>query len=845
LIRHSAFDIRRRRFGLAIGRVLCAAATLALGSGPALGVVLHEGSGQPAPADRPPDAVVGRWNNSSGGLLASLVVIGPDYAITTRHQEAYEGANPTVVIDDVTYHIADVFNHGLADLRVVRLETLAGAPANLTAYADIYTGSDEASEPMTIGGFGRVRNATLTQTVPPYYPYGYSWKSNAALNWGCNTVDGSALAADASYTSLVLGADFDAAVVYGDEDPANERGWVAFEASPATADSGGGWFLPPAAPGGRWQVIGLSRAVERLGESRFRNPATGDLDPDGMDAVWVRAYADWINGVLDRGTWEGDASSAWANPANWSGAVPDGADAYAVFGALGGGSYAVSLAQPQTVGTLRFSSAAAYAVAASGDGRLVFDGVQGVAVIEVEAGAHAISAPITLNDLLRVLPAAGGSLTLSGPLSGAGGLRMSGGGVLVLGGSNAFTGDVQVDLGTLRVTAAGGLAGRPVDLRGGILDLCGDAGTDFASAVTVKGDAEIRVGPLAGGAGQTHTLGDLDLRTKTLKVTGSDGYRLAFDGAITLGDNPYSTATLDVQTADLVLSGPVTFTGTIVKTGPGTLIIGDPGGGAGAAAGTDLGPGFALAEPGLSDLPALLGESPVATFLDPAPFGPWDLPVTTGGTGPTEVPWGALGDTAGGVTLPEPATLALLAFGICLTALGGAAKQRRRHGERGTRNAERGTGNAPRAFRVPSSEFRVPSSGGGGRAAKPPGGRPHHPPGPGHPGPSAPLHPVGGLRDGPEFVRVFGAAGGGDGPARGPPPGEPGRLRRGTGPGLSALAGGPRVRHADDGPAGGERGAGAAGPDEHHGGGVGVCEPAGAERGAGVRGPGRGVLSEG
>ena len=79
-------------------------------------VVLHTDVQDP---NHPNDAVVGRWSTN-----ASVVAVGPNYIITTRHQGG--GTGTSVVLGGVTYYAAEEIDHGTADLRVIRLRTATG-----------------------------------------------------------------------------------------------------------------------------------------------------------------------------------------------------------------------------------------------------------------------------------------------------------------------------------------------------------------------------------------------------------------------------------------------------------------------------------------------------------------------------------------------------------------------------------------------------------------------------------------------------------------------------------------------------------------------------------------------
>jgi hypothetical protein len=244
--------------------VLCEAA--------AFGVVFHP-AGEPNLAtwtDRPDPNIMGRWGSS-----ASCVAISENAVITTRHQGG--GIDTPVEIAGNSYLVADVCNCGPADLRIARLDA-----ANLKSYTDIFTDTNEIEQAIIVSGYGDGRGGLLQSGGTTY---GYSWdnSSNTTLRFGTNEIDaneeGSTIG---SYTSDVVVADFDGL---------GEGGFTTYEAALGTHDSGGGWFIKV---GERWQLAGMTRAVERFGESWFRNnifPSV--LDPDLMDAVRISSYSAW------------------------------------------------------------------------------------------------------------------------------------------------------------------------------------------------------------------------------------------------------------------------------------------------------------------------------------------------------------------------------------------------------------------------------------------------------------------------------------------------------------------------------------------------------------------------
>lgn len=257
---HAAFTSRLR--------ILAPAAVCLLHATLSYGVILHNDA---QPADRPGDAVIGRW-----GTNGSCVAVAPEYVITTAHQGGDAGT--AVVLGGVAYAIEGIVSHPTADLRVVKIRNTDGSPAALTDYAGLYGGRDEIGGQFVLGGFGKGRGGEL-QTGG--LTYGYSWASEGNLTerWGTNKVKG-ALVHDGTY---VLKTDFTGP---------SDAGATACEATPADYDSGGGWFFEV---GGDWYVAALTRGAEHSGESWFRDSGNPTVPhADLSEAVRISSYADWI-----------------------------------------------------------------------------------------------------------------------------------------------------------------------------------------------------------------------------------------------------------------------------------------------------------------------------------------------------------------------------------------------------------------------------------------------------------------------------------------------------------------------------------------------------------------------
>ena len=169
--------------------------------------------------------------------------------------------------------------------------------------------------------------------------------------------------------------------------------------------------------------------------------------------------------------WTG-SNGSWNAAGNWDvGNKPQGAGDAAIFGGSLTTAATVTLDGPQKIGCLTFANANAatvgtnaattgYTLAAGSSGALTLDNSGSTAVITVISGSHAIAAPVALADSLDVSVSANSTLTFSGGISENSpgmSLTLDGGGLLVLGGTNAYSGGTTVDAGTLLVADSGSL----------------------------------------------------------------------------------------------------------------------------------------------------------------------------------------------------------------------------------------------------------------------------------------------------------------------------------------------------------------------------------------------------
>jgi autotransporter-associated beta strand protein len=171
--------------------------------------------------------------------------------------------------------------------------------------------------------------------------------------------------------------------------------------------------------------------------------------------------------AISGGTWTNVGNGSWAiannwvNDNNWLGTpVVPSSGTVAFAGA--NGPIAVTLDGNQSVGALVFDLAGSGYTLSQGTGGVLNLGTSAAgASISVLSGTQTISAPIMLAGSLTVNMASGGVLNLSGSIGQATpglSLNLSGGGELILSGTDSFTGGTVVSSGTLLAASSTALA---------------------------------------------------------------------------------------------------------------------------------------------------------------------------------------------------------------------------------------------------------------------------------------------------------------------------------------------------------------------------------------------------
>ena len=199
-----------------------------------------------------------------------------------------------------------------------------------------------------------------------------------------------------------------------------------------------------------------------------------------------------------QGQWANNGSGTWSGSGNWSGGNEPGVPQdSAVFGAaLTSGTATVTLDASRSLSSLGFSTTggASYAISPSNGSALTLANTTGSATISNSGGSQTIAAPIIMGSNLSVSSSPGSALTISGGISESStgtSLSLSGGGELVLSGTDSYTGGTTISDGTLAITAASALSssGLATISNGGELVLGSGAGIGALLTASLPADS--------------------------------------------------------------------------------------------------------------------------------------------------------------------------------------------------------------------------------------------------------------------------------------------------------------------------------------------------------------------
>jgi autotransporter-associated beta strand protein len=179
---------------------------------------------------------------------------------------------------------------------------------------------------------------------------------------------------------------------------------------------------------------------------------------------------------------------SWNQTLNWLGGVPNATGAEVNFWRTNTASRTVTLDGSKTAGKVTFDSSQSYTISSGTGGSLIFNDTGAAATLTANLGNHTIATNAQLADNLTANIGSGLTFTMSGVVSGAGGITKTGAGRLVLSTTNTYTGTTSVQQGTLQINnhwladAAQLMLGT-----GGILQL-GHIGTpDIVESLSIDG----------------------------------------------------------------------------------------------------------------------------------------------------------------------------------------------------------------------------------------------------------------------------------------------------------------------------------------------------------------------
>ncbi len=144
---------------------------------------------------------------------------------------------------------------------------------------------------------------------------------------------------------------------------------------------------------------------------------------------------------------------SWAQPLNWKGDIPNAAGAEVNFWRTLTANRIITLDGNKTAGKIAFDSPFSYTISPGTGGSLLLNNSGSPATLTSSQGDHTVSASVQLTGGLNVNIGTG-MFTISGNVSGTGGLTKSGAGTLALSGADLYDGDTTVQAGTLRIDNA-------------------------------------------------------------------------------------------------------------------------------------------------------------------------------------------------------------------------------------------------------------------------------------------------------------------------------------------------------------------------------------------------------
>lgn len=353
----------------------------------------------------------------------------------------------------------------------------------------------------------------------------------------------------------------------------------------------------PLARTGDFPIITYAGTAIPAANLSWGSPVKGFTCTFETDTATRTIYARMrIDGSSPEAVWINPGSGAWSTAANWSVPPADAAGTRVLFGEILASPSTVSLDTPFTVGQVTFSNA--NAVTLSGAGSLALDNGASAPSLTAAVGAHTVAVPLAPAASLTLSAAAGASLTLGGPVSGAAGLVKQGSGEAVMTAANTYAGGTAIQggylalqgsaaslgSGAVSITSSGGrlrsVGAEPVTLSNTVVIAASGAALDAIAPMTFLGTLDWATGQqnmYKYGTGELTFKGTvnetgayfLNLRTGTFRA--AEGANIAINAAsretLRMTEGTSVARTFIVETGAVVVAG-----GVMTGSGPSNTV---------------------------------------------------------------------------------------------------------------------------------------------------------------------------------------------------------------------------------------------------------------------------------
>ncbi len=283
------------------------------------------------------------------------------------------------------------------------------------------------------------------------------------------------------------------------------------------------------------------------------------------------------------------AARSWGNGGNWDQNIPPTlAGDTATFGpSAPTGAAAITLDGNRSIGSLTFNNSNGVTISQGSGGTLTFDNSGSGATITVSNGSHTINAPVALNSSTTVSATPTTMLMMAGQVNdgtASNGLTLTGGGTLVLSGSNGYSAGTMINSGILNINADAALGAAPgspaVNLTfsgsgtlraGGTVNLVANRNLSIGSGATATFDTFANSMSIAGNIGGVDSTSALTkIGLGTLRLSGTKSYvgpTTVSAGTLALtSTNPLGNTAIAVATSGTLSVRPGVGVATIGST---------------------------------------------------------------------------------------------------------------------------------------------------------------------------------------------------------------------------------------------------------------------------------------